>query len=401
MQGHIRKRGKNSWAVVLSLGRDSVTGKKRQKWYGGLRSRRDAQAKRTRLLADWEAGTWTPPSKLSTGEFLEQWLQKYAKGACGPITYSGYSAMVHRSINPVIGHVPLARLGPQTIQGLYANLLAREVSRGGVKRKVTSATVHAHHRLLRTALGHAVRWGHIARNPAAMTNPPRPQRRKVTLWDAEQVRLFLGEAKRTSRYYALYLMAIMTGMRLGELLGLRSQDVDLLAKTVTIRQTFYRLGARVLFKTPKTAGSERTVRLSDGVVQALEQVRADQQEAQRMLGDAYARSLDLVFAQPNGQPLHGHNLTQRDFRRIITRAGLPPIRFHDLRHAHASYLALAGVPLKVAQERLGHSTPTFTARVYQHVLAGQQEAAAAAVEALLLGRAEPETIRGRDDGDGD
>jgi integrase len=381
---------------VLSLGRDPQTGKKRQKWYGGLHSRRDAQAKRTQLLADWQAGTWTPPTKLTMGEFLERWLHDYAKGACGPVTLAGYTAIIRRHVIPALGHVPLARLGPQALQRYYSGILTREVSRGGGRRNVTTTTANAHHRLLRTALGHAVRWGVMARNPAAMTNPPRPQRRKVTVWDAEQVRLFLGEAKRTSRYCGLYLMAIMTGMRQGELLGLRWQDVDLLAKTVTIRQTFYRLGARVLFKTPKTAGSERTVRLSEAVVQALEQVRADQREAQQMLGDAYVRSLDLVFAQPNGQPIHGHNLTQRDFRRIIKRAGLPAIRFHDLRHAHASYLALANVPLKVAQERLGHSTPTFTARVYQHVLSGQQEAAAAAVEALLLGRADlqpgPETL---------
>jgi integrase len=206
------------------------------------------------------------------------------------------------------------------------------------------------------------------------------------VWDAEQVRLFLGEAKHSSRYYGLYLTAMLTGMRQGELLGVRWQDMDFTMKTATIRQTVYRLGKRLLVKPPNTAGSRRAVHLPDAVLDALREVQRDQQDNQRMLGEGYAHDLDLVFCQPNGQPLHGHNISQRDFKRVTKRAGVPQIRFHDLRHAHASYLALAGVPLKVAQERLGHSTPTFTARVYQHVLAGQQEAAARAVEGLLLGR---------------
>jgi integrase len=137
---------------------------------------------------------------------------------------------------PAIGHLPLARLGPAALQGYYAKKL---------ETGVTSTTVHAHHRLLRTALGHAVRWGLIARNPAALTNPPRPQHRDVTVWDAEQVRLLLGEAKRSSCYYALYLTAMLTGMRQGELLGLRWQDVDFAMKTATVRQTVYRLGKRL------------------------------------------------------------------------------------------------------------------------------------------------------------
>jgi integrase len=389
MQGHIRKRGKRSWAVVLSLGRDPVTGKKKQKWLGGFRSRREAQAKRAQVLVDWHSGGWVEPTKMTTGEFLLKWLQDYAAGL-GAATAVGYTGIVRRSLIPSLGHIPLARLCPQDIQGYYSQMLQRDVRGRLPGRKVRASTVRSHHRLLRTALGHAVRWGLIARNPATLVNPPKVERRHPDIWDPERVRLFLGEAKRRSRYHALYLTAILTGMRQGELLGLRWQDVNLVQKTATIRQTLCRLGGRVVQKTPKTAGSARTVTLPDAVVDALQAIQADQQRARAILGDAYAASLDLVFCQPNGQPLHAKNLTQRDFRRVVRAAGLPPIRFHDLRHAHASYLAMAGVPLKVAQERLGHATPTFTAAVYQHVLGGQQEAAARDVEALLLGRAEPE-----------
>ena len=188
----------NSWAVVLSMGRDPRTGKKVQKWIGGLKTLREAQAKRAQVLVDLQAGTWTAPTRLSTGEYLERWLQDYAKAACGPVTLRGYEAIIRRHVIPALGHIPLARLGPQAIQRYYSEVLAREVKREGGMRPVTTTTVHAHHRLMRTALGHAVRWGHIARNPASMTNPPRPARRKVTVWDSEQVRLFLGEARRTA-----------------------------------------------------------------------------------------------------------------------------------------------------------------------------------------------------------
>jgi integrase len=401
MQGHIRRRGKQ-WTIVLVVGythaHDPAIGKpirkKIQKWIGGFKTRRDAEVRCAQLLADWHAGTWTPPTKITTREFLELWLERYAKGAVGPVTFANYTKMIRRSIIPALGPLPLSRLGPQALQGYYGALCERTVRRRCEGRlevvPIRMATAHAHHRLLRTALGHAVRWGLIARNPAALTNPPRPQRRQVAVWDTEQVQLFLGVAKRTSPHYPLYLTAILTGMRLGELLGFRWQDVNLVMRTVTIRQTFYRLGRRQLFKSPKTTGSERTVQLSDAVVEALRTVRDAQQQIRTMVADE-SGGLDLVFCQPNGKPLHGHNLTQRDFRRVIAQAGLPLIRFHDLRHAHASYLALAGVPLKVAQERLGHATPTFTARVYQHVLSGQQEAAAEAVEALLLRRREGES----------
>src|SRR5262249_7648110 len=160
-----------------------------------------------------------------------------------------------------------------------------------------------------------------------------------------------GEAKRNSRYYALYLTALLTGMRQGEMLGLRWQDIDWTLKTATIRQTFYRLGRTQLFKEPKTRGSRRAVHLPAPGLPALRVVREEQAENRRLLSAGYARDLDLVFCQPNGQPLHGHNISQRDFKRVTKRVRLPLIRFHDLRHAHASYLALAGVSPRVTQER--------------------------------------------------
>ena len=205
------------------------------------------------------------------------------------------------------------------------------------------------------------------------------------VWDEEQVRLFLAEARRSSMHYCLYLTAILTGMRQGELLGLRWSDIDFVLGAASIQQTVYRLGAEILFKKPKTARGRRSVALPASLLDALRRHRQRQAEMQGVLGTEY-HDHGLVFCQPNGKPLHAHNLAQRDFRRVIERARVPRIRFHDLRHTHATQLLRAGVHPKVVQERLGHSTPAFTLAVYSHVLPGMQEEAARTLSARLLGR---------------
>jgi integrase len=179
-------------------------------------------------------------------------------------------------------------------------------------------------------------------------------------------------------------------MRQGELLGLRWSDVDFPLGTASIQQTMYRLGSTILFKEPKTARGRRSVALPAALIAALHEHKERQAEMRRLLGNEY-KDHDLVFSQPNGKPLHAHNIVQRDFRRVIQRAGLPRISFHDLRHTHVTHLLRAGVHPKVVQERLGHSTPAFTLAVYSHVLPGMQEEAARALSSRLLGRPEAAT----------
>jgi integrase len=185
--------------------------------------------------------------------------------------------------------------------------------------------------------------------------------------------LFLAEAKRSSPHYLLYVTAILTGMRQGELLALRWRHVDLLLGTITVQQTLCRLGREVTFKEPKTPKSRRTIAVPPLLHEVLRQARGKASD------DA------LVFCQPNGKPLHGHNITRRDLREVLKRAKVPRLRFHDLRHAHASHLLKQGVPVKVVQERLGHATPAVTLGIYAHVLPHMQEQAARQLEAQLLG----------------
>lgn len=275
MRGHIRKRG-NSWNLVLYTGRDPHTGKRQYKWFS-YRARREAEVHQAQLLSQLHGGGVLPATRLRVSEFLEQWLQDYVSMNVAPTTRAIYQNAVRRHLAPTLGHVPLQRLSPQAIQGFL-----REKMEGNL----SPASVHIFYRVLREALGHAVRWGLLGPNPCEMVDPPRLRRVETKVLDEEQVRLFLGEAKRSSRFSPLYLMALLTGMRLGELLGLRRKDLDLAMGTVSVQQIFYRLGKRQLFKEPKSAKATRTIALSPVLVEELRRVRDQQEEDRDSLGQA-------------------------------------------------------------------------------------------------------------------
>ncbi len=394
MRGHIRKRGKNSWAVVISLGRDPATGKSRQKWYSH-KTRREAEAHLNQILAAMQGGGWTPPDKTRLMDYLERWLQDYAVAKVRATTLDSYQAIVRVHLAPsALGPVPLAQLSAQAIQGYFSRKLQAGLS---------PATVHRHAMVLHKALACAVKWGQLARNPVDLTEPPKVERKEMRVLDDEQTRLFLAEAKRSSAYHRLYLAALLTGMRQGELLGLRWRDVDLALSMVSVQQTFYRLGKQMLFKAPKTAKAQRTIALPAMLVEELRALRYEHEENRRLIGTDY-HDYGLVFCQPDGKPLHGHNITQGDLRRVLAleglraelRAngvpeeglpkGLPRIRFHDLRHSHATLLLQQGEHPKVVSERLGHAGVGITLDTYSHVLPGMQERAAERLETRLFGR---------------
>lgn len=376
MRGRVFRRGKNTWALVLYLGHDPQTGKERRKWYS-FKTRREAEAAQAKLVAHLvEGGTIPASTRLRLGEYLEQWLRTHAElKNLSPVTRRNYADILRKHLVPDLGHYPLQRVSAQAIEEYLAVKRAHALG---------ASSLEAHYGLLHEALGHAVRKGLLARNPCDLVDRPRRDRVEVRCLDEEQVRLFLAEAKRCSLYYRLYLTAILTGMRQGELLGLRWRDVDLTFGTASVQQTFYRLGKRQLFKEPKSASSRRAVALPPALIEQLRQLREEQNQGRQLLGSRYQEH-DLVFCQPDGKPLHGHNITRRDLRRVLAGAGLPPIRFHDLRHSHATHLLQLGVNPKVVQERLGHSTPAFTLQVYSHVLPGMQESAARQLAERLLG----------------
>jgi integrase len=370
------------------MGRDPQTGKYCQKWYGGFHDRGEALAFRRTLAGKRGDGAPLPSTVYTLSALFDEWLQTHA-AQTQPTTYRSYLETVERHLRPAFGHLRLRDLTPGEIAGY---LSAKRAERNKKEQpRYSTTTVRYHGLILRMILKWAAEMGKTTYNPATGVKLPAPERHDLRVLDEEQTRLFLATAKRYSAHYRLYLMATLTGMRQGELLGLRWQDVDLTRGTVTVQQTLYRManakkfgGDGVMFRAPKTAHSRRTLALAPVLVEQLLQIRTEQDETRRLLGSGYP-DLDLVFCQPNGKPHHAHNIAQRDLPRVLKKASLPRIRFHDLRHCHASYLLLVGTPLKVVQERLGHSTAAFTMQTYAHLLPGMEEEASTRVAERLLG----------------
>ncbi len=378
MRGYTVKRGPRSFAAVIYLGRDPQTGKERRKWYS-FKTRREAEAALAHLVGRVISGGALPSTKIRLAEFFETWLRDYVEASVAPTTQASYRDTIRVHLAPALGHVPLARLAPQAIQSYIADKLRQGLS---------PTTVRYHMAVLHKALAHAVKWGLLSHNPADRVDLPRKVRPEIHVWDGEQLKLFLVEARHSSPHYRLYLAAVTTGMRQGELLGLRWQDVDLIAGVASVQQTLYRLGKTLFIKEPKSNRSRRTVALPPILVKELRYIRDAQTARQRELGGVY-KDHCLVFCQLDGKPLHAHNVAQRDFRRVALRAGVPRIRFHDLRHCHATLLLQLGVHPKVVQERLGHSTISMTLDTYSHVVPGLQERAAVDLEARLFGETSP------------
>lgn len=239
--------------------------------------------------------------------------------------------------------------------------------------------------VLSKTLRAAERWGLIEKNTAALVSPPRPQKREMRVWTLGEVRQFL-QASEKRKFYIAYVLAVFTGMRRGEILGLRWSDIDLEKGVIHVQRTLYKTKGKLVFQEPKTRGSKRSIVISPIVISALKKHRVRQQEMRLKLGQAYVDH-DLVVCSWNGNPVDPSDLNE-DFKMAIKKAGVPQIRFHDLRHTHATILLQLGEHPKVVSERLGHSSVTITLDTYSHVLPDMQRALAENLEAAIKNLAE-------------
>lgn len=381
MRGSVLKRGK-SWTVIVDTGNDPVTGRRRQRWHGGHRTKRDAEAALADIVGAVNKGAYVPKSRQTLAEFASDWLIAI-KPTLRPATHYSYARNLRLHVLPYVGTTALAAIDPGALNGLYAVLLAggRKDSEGGGLAPRSVRYVHTiTHRLFKDA----VRWGRLARNPADAADPPRNTSSgspDMVTWSAGELARFLDGA-RQDRHWAAYLLLATTGMRRGEALGLRWADLDLTANRAAIRQTVVTVNHEVQLGTPKTAKGRRTVTLDAVTISALRDHRK-MQAAERLLVGAGWRDHDLVFAKVDGTPVHPERFS-REFTRRSARLGLPPIRLHDLRHGWATMALAAGVHPKVVQERLGHASISITLDTYSHVSPALHGEAAETVAALVF-----------------
>jgi integrase len=287
---------------------------------------------------------------------------------------------VAKHIVPRLGGISLLGIGAAQLNAFYSDLLVagRRDGRGGL----SPTTVHLIHATVHKALADGVRWGRLARNPADQSDPPRPAKSEMSVWRPDQVRTFI-ESVRGDRLFAAWLLAATTGMRRGELLGLRWSDLELDSGVAVIRQIRTIARYEVITAGPKTDKGSRQVALDQATVAALRAHRVGQLEERLVVGSTYEES-GLVFTQPDGSAIHPERFS-RWFQQRCRGSGLPRVRLHDVRHSYVTALIAAGVPLKVVSQRVGHASPMVTMSIYQHVLPGDDRAAAEVGARAILG----------------
>jgi len=377
MRGHLRQRGKGTWELKFDLGRDPLTGKRITKYRNYKGTKREAQRELNRLLSEADSGQFVDPGKVTLGEYMRQWLD-HAETIVSAKTLERYREIVRCHIAPRIGAVQLARLKPMHLQTFYADLL-REGRRDG-KGGLSARSVNHVHRLLSNALKQAVKWEMLPRNPASAVEAPTPDHHEVEILDDAQVAALLKTLEGT-RHHTPVLVAVTTGLRRGELLGLRWQDVDLKAGSLSVTQSLEQTKDGLRFKAPKTRRSRRTISLPQVTIEALRAHRKAQAEERLLLGAGYHDS-GLVFRQPDGRVIVPERFS-KSFAYYVRQAGIPRVTFHALRHTHLSQLLRSGVHPKVASERAGHASVAITLDIYSHVIPGLQEDAAARVDAAM------------------
>lgn len=371
-----QKRGNNEGSIYPFRGRwaaaVTLPGGRRKVMYG--QSRDEVRRLLAQALASRESGTLGDARGMTLGNFLDLWLEEVAKPSVRHWTFKGYEVHVRIHLKPSLGRLPLDRVEPAHVQRLMNEKL---------KSGLSPKSVRYIHGTLRTALNHAVRWGYISRNPAMAVDGPRVEPYEARPFSVYESRRFLAAIK-GDRLEALYSVALTMGLRQGEALGLRWQDIDLQLGTLQVAKQLQRINGAFQLVEPKTKRSRRTLALPGIAVRGLRDHHSRQQ-AERELGPAGWNPLDLVFTRSDGEPLDG-TVISHQFHRLLDRAGLPQRRFHDLRHSCATLLEAQKVSARVAMEILGHSQIAVTMNMYTKVVGALKRDAAERIDDLVDNR---------------
>lgn len=406
MRGSIIRQKSGSWRITVSLGKNPKTGKyeKYQETFRG--SKRDADRRLAELIALAEKGYTINPEKITFGEFLDKWLQDYGRTNLARRTMEGYESIIKHHLKPHLGHIQIAKLQPSHLRDFYSELLrdGRRDNKKTVAKGLSPTTVLNIHRLIHEVLNHALQLELVFRNAADAVKPPRPEARETPYMSQDEISKLLSALRGTYLYIPTYI-AICTGMRLGEVLALRWQDVDLKNGIITVRQSLgikrkdelesvpeEELPAKgrneTYFKTPKTKQSRRSVDIPAALVDELKKHQL-QQKKDRIAFDGMYNDHGLVCCLQNGDPIHLTTASSM-FSRLAKRAGVN-ITFHGLRHSHATWLFQQNEHPKAVSERLGHSKTGITLDLYTHAVPGTQKKLAEKIDTILASKKQPKT----------
>lgn len=366
-EGSLSRRANGTWAAVVSL----PDGQRRFLY---AKTRDEARRKLTRALHAIDSGAEAEVRGGTVGEFLDQWLREVVQPNVRAWTYRGYEAHVRIHLKPLLGDLPLSAL-----TALHVQKALNQKNAEGLKPK----SIRYIRGTLRAALNHAVKWGLIERNPAAVVAIPRVEPYEIRPFTPADARTFLNAIK-GDRLEALYTVALTMGLRQGEALGLRWRDVDLGLGYLRVSKQLQRLNGRSELVEPKTLRSRRQVAMPMAVAKALREHR-ERQIVERELARETWANLDLVFSTALGKPLDA-TAVSKGFHRHLDRAGLAQRRFHDLRHSCATLLLVQGVAPRVVMDVLGHSQIAMTMNTYSHVIPELRRTAADRMDELINDR---------------
>ena len=373
-EGSIRKRKDGRWEGRYTAGHDPETGKAIYKNVLG-RSQAEVKEKLKQAIGEIQALDITKAGKYTVGEWMEVWFQDYAKIKVRPSSHQTYQGYIHNHIRPNIGDIPLEKLTSLDLQKFYKKLLAQgrvdRVEAKGQPKGLSAKTVRNIHQILSSGLKLAQEQRLILTNPAEGCALPRVEHQEMKTLTTVQLASFFREA-RESGVFELYYLELATGLRRGELLGLKWEDIDLERGDLRVRRQVSRINGEVVEAPLKTKNAYRTLPLAEDTVGVLKEQR-------KKVGNS-----PWVFPSPNGGPISPDSVLHM-LHRVLKRAGLPKVRFHDLRHTFATLVLQNGVDVKTVSGMLGHFSAGFTLDTYAHITSAAQRQAAQTMGSVLAG----------------
>lgn len=360
MRGSIKKRGK-SWCLIVDIGKDPVTGKRRQKSKGGFVRKKDAEDALTKILVELGNNNYVAPSKEVFASFIEEWFTGQYLKRIGETTAVSIRALINKHLirENHFAHKSLAEITTEDIDMFYNDKIDEGYNPNYVRKM---------HSMLKQAFGQAVKWKRLSYNPVIDATPPVSKKEEMKIWNPKEIQIFLQYCKvKAARHFITFLLAIYTGMRRGEILGLKWSDIDLEKKKISVKRSLAYIPEKgYIFTNLKTNSSKREILIPEFLVDELSMHKIQQQMWKEQYKESY-QDLEFVICDKKGLEQDARGIL-KVMNRLTIASSVTKIRFHDLRHTHASILIAEGVDIVKVAHRLGHTNPKITLETYSHLI---------------------------------
>lgn len=366
MKGSTRKRG-TCWEYTVDIGNDPVTNKRIRKSKSGFRTKKECETAMNKLIVEIEQGEYVEQKEILLKDYLADWLKSIKPNIAGN-TFAYYRRIAENEIVPVLGNMQVSKIKPLHIE--------KFIQEKRNKENINNTTLKHYFDTLNIALNQALKWQIISKNPCLAITPPKKENKEMNVLNVKELELLLNYL-RDSRFKTLYLVVVLSvtcGLRRGEALGLQWEDIDFKQGIITVKNNYTKVDNKDMLTTPKTDKSTRKITMLDLTSEILSKWQVEQKKNKLLLGKEYNNN-NFVCTWEDGRPVRPDYISQQ-FSRVIKKLGLPSVRFHDLRHTHATMLLLQNVSPKVVSKRLGHSNISTTYDIYAHVLPEMEREAA-------------------------